>query len=147
VYRDDTCEAFIRPGNPEGPDSLDYINYEINCIGSYLAGYHAKSRDVDFSWRDVSGIEIGRVITGTVNDDSNTDTGWVLEFSVPFEHFEAFDSSYPPEDGQLIYLGLHRLGGATNAQYSQWAPSDTPRPNFHSPRDFGKVIFSTDVLE
>jgi len=147
VYQDDTCEAFIRPGDPNGSDSLDYINYEINCIGSYLAGYHGKSRGVDFRWKDVSGIEIGRSIDGTVNDDSDIDKGWVLEFSIPLEHFKDFGQAYPPKNGQLIYIGLNRLGGKTNYQYSQWAPSLTPKPQFHSPKDFGKVIFSTDVLK
>ncbi len=147
VYQDDTCEAFIRPGDPNGPDVLDYMNYEINCLGSYLSEFHCKSRDLNKRWFEVSGIEIGRVITGTVNDDSDTDTGWVLEFSIPFWHFKDFGQSYPPKDGQLIYIGLNRLGGKTNQQYSQWAPSNTRRPQFHSPADFGKVTFSTEVLK
>ena len=33
VSRDDCCEAFIRP-SPSGAENLDYLNYEINCIGT-----------------------------------------------------------------------------------------------------------------
>ncbi len=40
VSRDDCCEAFISPV-AEGSERLDYINYEINCIGTWLVGYHA----------------------------------------------------------------------------------------------------------
>jgi hypothetical protein len=165
VSRDDCCEAFICPV-PEGNERLDYLNYEINCIGTRLLGYHAKSRDKNFYWKDVTGIEIGRVINGTCNNDDDIDTGWVLEFSVPFTHFRAFDTTaekkddppdavthirgfgaeFPPKDGQAIYIGLHRCGGKTNPQYSQWSPSQTERPSFHQPQDFGKVIFSTEVL-
>jgi len=168
VSRDDCCEAFIRP-SPSGDESLDYLNYEINCIGTRLLGYHARSRDLNFSWKDVTGIEIGRTLNGTCNDDDDIDEGWVLEFSVPFSHFSAFDTrynvgrreppkataeriegfkaSFPPKDGQVVYIGLHRCGGKTNPQYSQWSPSQRPKPAFHSPEDFGKVIFSTKVLK
>jgi len=145
VYRDDCCEAFISPV-PEGPERLDYINYEINCLGSWLSGYHAKSRGVDRR-HECYGLEIGRMINGTVNDDSDTDEGWVLEFSVPWRHFEDFGADFPPKDGQALYLNLNRLGGATNYQYSQWTPSKTEKPQFHSPADFGKVIFSSKVLK
>ncbi len=169
VSRDDCCEAFIRP-SPSGSDSLDYLNYEINCIGTRLLGYHANSRDLNFSWMDVSGIIIGRTIKGTCNNDEDIDQGWLLEFSIPFSHFEAFDTrykdikksdppsettehidgfkaSFPPKDGQVIYVGLHRCGGKTNPQYSQWSPSQTDKPSFHQPQNFGKVIFSTKVVK
>lgn len=145
VSRDDCCEAFISPV-PEGPERLDYINYEINCIGTRLIGYHAKSRDKNYSWKDCSGIEIGRTIDGTCNKDDDEDSGWVLEFSVPFEHYKEFAATFPPKDGQVVYIGLHRCGGKTNAQYSQWAPSQTEKPNYHRPMDFGKVTFSTKVI-
>ncbi len=146
VSRDDCCEAFICPV-PEGPERTDYINYEINCLGTWKVGYHARSRDKNLGdWNDCKHLEIGRFITGTCNDDSDIDEGWVLEFSVPWDHFEEFAADFPPENGQAIYLGLHRCGGKTNPQYSQWAPSQTERPNFHRPEDFGKVTFSTRVV-
>ncbi len=146
VSEDDCCEAFISPV-PDGAERLDYINYEINCIGTWKVGYHADSRGVIHkSWDDCKHLEIGRFIDGTCNDDSDVDKGWVLEFSVPFTHFEGFSASFPPKDGQIIHIGLNRCGGKTNPQYSQWAPSSTEKPQFHSPGDFGKVIFSTEIL-
>jgi len=146
VSRDDCCEAFICPV-PEGPQRLDYINYEINCLGTWKVGYHAKSRGKNLGdWDDCRHLEIGRTIDGTCNNDGDTDRGWVLEFSVPWDHFKEFDADFPPRDGQAIYLGLHRCGGKTNPQYSQWAPSQTEKPSFHQPQDFGKVTFSTEVL-
>jgi hypothetical protein len=146
VSRDDCCEAFISPV-PEGPERLDYLNYEINCIGSWIVGYHAKSRDKNPGRWDVGHVVIGRYIKGTCNKDDDTDTGWTLEFSVPWEHFKEFAAKFPPKNGQVIYVGLHRCGGKTNPQYSQWSPSQTPKPQFHSPQDFGKVILSTKVLK
>jgi hypothetical protein len=46
-----------------------------------------------------------------------------------------------------MHIGLHRTGGKTNNQQSQWSPSSTEKPQFHSPKDFGKVIISTKVLK
>ena len=146
VSRDDCCEAFICPV-PEGSERLDYINYEINCIGTWLTGYHAKSRNTDLGRWDDGHLVIGRYIKGTVNKDDDTDEGWVLEFSVPWSHFKEFGAKFPPKNGQAIYVGLHRCGGKTNAQYSQWAPSQTEKPNYHRPQDFGKVTLSTKVLK
>jgi len=169
VSRDDCCEAFIAP-SPDDGERMDYLNYEINCIGTRLLGYHARSRDMNFYWKDVSGIEIGRTVNGTCNNDEDIDDGWVLEFSVPFSHFgdidtrykgisrkdkpfdqpqrvKGFKASFPPKNGQVVYIGLHRCGGKTNLQYSQWSPSQTPKPAFHAPADFGKVIFSTNTLK
>jgi hypothetical protein len=95
---------------------------------------------------DSGQLVIGRYIRGTCNNDEDTDEGWVLEFSVPWTHFAEFGAKFPPRNGQVIHVGLHRCGGKTNRQYSQWAPSQTEKPNFHRPEDFGKVILSTQVL-
>jgi hypothetical protein len=142
VYADDCCEAFISPV-PEGPERMDYINYEINCIGSSAVGYHAGSRNANKGRWYPGGLEIGRYIKGTVNKDDDTDEGWVLEFSVPWSHFREFGAKFPPRKGQVIYLNLNRLGGKTNVQNSQWSPNPVETPSFHSPQYFGKVIFST----
>ncbi|MFA6472216.1 MAG: carbohydrate-binding family 9-like protein [Candidatus Latescibacterota bacterium] len=146
VAADDCCEAFISPV-PEGPERLDYINYEVNCIGTWLTGYHAASRNQNLKGWEGRHLEIGRYIKGTCNKDDDIDEGWVLEFSVPWEHFKDFGATFPPKNGQVIYVGLHRCGGKTNPQYSQWSPSQTPAPNYHRPQDFGKVTFSTKVLK
>ena len=147
VSQDDCCEAFISPV-PEGSERLDYINYEINCIGTWKVGYHADSRKkVLGSWQDPWGIEIGRSIQGTCNKDDDIDTGWVLEFSVPWTHFKEFAAKFPPKNGQVMYIGLNRCGGKTNPQPSQWSPSQTEKPAFHAPKDFGKVILSTKTLK
>ena len=145
VSQDDCCEAFIAPV-PEGPERMDYINFEINCIGTWLTGLHARSRGKNLSlWE--GHLVIGRYIKGTCNKDDDIDEGWVLEFSIPWSYFKEFGAKFPPKNGQVIYVGLHRCGGKTNPQYSQWAPSQTPGPNFHRPEDFGKVVLSTKVLK
>jgi hypothetical protein len=165
VSRDDCCEAFICPSAVEA-ERLDYLNYEFNCIGTKLLGYHAKSRDLNIYWRDMKGVVVGRAFDGTCNDSTDVDTGWALEFAVPFDHFREFETTmldgelggpaetvegfmadYPPVDGQTMYIGLHRCHTGPDRQYSQWSPSQTDRPNFHQPQDFGMVVFSEEELK
>ncbi len=67
---------------------------------------------------------------------------WILEAAIPFRNFAGAAKHTPPVPGDVWRLGLNRCGGKTNPQYSQWSASRTKEPQFHSPNDFGRVIFS-----
>jgi hypothetical protein len=43
-------------------------------------------------------------------------------------------------------LNLNWCGGNTNDQFSQWTPGTEKMPQFHMPRDFGFVHFSTEKM-
>jgi hypothetical protein len=71
---------------------------------------------------------------------------WPREMAVRFDEYtELFDGA-APEPGAMWRINLNRCGGKTNPQYSQWSPSQTDRPNFHVPEDFGSIIFSADPV-
>ena len=88
------------------------------------------------------GLQVSTFIAGTLNDDEDTDSYWVLEAAIPFENFAGVAKNTPPAPGDVWHLNLNRLGGKTNAQFSQWSASRTPEPQFHAPDDFGRVTFS-----
>lgn len=140
VYRDDCVEVFTAP-NPDHPNN--YFNIEMNVRGAHLDQHHPEGPGVEMKeeW-DAEGVRIAVTIDGTLNDDSDTDRSWTLEAAIPFENFAAVAKAVPPKAGQVWHLNLNRLGGKTNQQHSQWSPSQTPRPAFHVPKDFGRVIFS-----
>ncbi len=83
-----------------------------------------------------------QTIDGTVNDDTDIDTGWTVEYAIRFDDYPELSPKPAPEPGDSWRIGLHRCGGMTNPQYSQWSASRTERPNFHRPQDFGTLIFS-----
>ncbi|NEP91357.1 MAG: hypothetical protein F6K18_33690 [Okeania sp. SIO2C2] len=141
VFKDDCVEVFTAP-NPERP--LTYFNIEMNVQGVFLDQFHRQSlgeRKTE-EWNG-EGIKIATSIVGTLNDDSDVDKYWILEAAIPFENFAEVAKNIPPKPEDIWYLNLNRLGGETNLQYSQWSPSQTPKPQFHAPQDFGRVKFST----
>ena len=140
VWKDDTVEVFTAP-NPDRPHA--YFNIEMNVLGIFLDQFHPNGpkAKVEREW-DGEGIRIATSIVGTLNDDSDTDDYWILEVAIPLVNFSEVAKNTPPKPGDVWHMGLNRLGGKTNQQYSQWAPSTTPKPQFHAPDDFGRVIFS-----
>ena len=140
VCRDDCVEVFAAP-DPDRPHN--YFNIEMNVLGIFLDQHHPngpKSRE-EIEW-DGEGIRIATSIVGTLNDDNDVDEHWILEAAIPFRNFQPVAKNTPPEPGDVWRLGLNRLGGKTNPQFSQWSASRTPRPQFHAPDDFGRVTFS-----
>ena len=141
VYKDDTVELFIAP-NVRQP--VTYMNYEINCLGTYLVGEHP---DLKTKRRiEPSGLMIGRSHEGTINDESDSDAWWILEIAVPFENFRWTRLQIPPASGTLMRLNLNQLGGEVNPQLSQWKAGDPQKQSFHAPQYFGEVVLSSKTL-
>jgi endonuclease/exonuclease/phosphatase family metal-dependent hydrolase len=141
VYLDDCVELFTAP-NPQRPS--DYFNLEMNAKGVMLDRHHPNGPGAPETpaW-NAHGVRIATVINGTVNNDSDTDRGWVLEVAIPFSNFETVTGRAHPQNGDIWHLNLNRLGGQTNPQHSQWSPGRTGKPAFHRPEFFGRVTFST----
>jgi len=140
VWKDDTVEVFTAP-NPDRPNA--YFNIEMNVLGIFLDQFHPDGPGVPVKeeWNG-KGIQIATTIRGTLNDDNDEDDYWILEVAIPFENFSGVAKHTPPAEGDVWHMGLNRLGGQTNQQYSQWSPSQTPNPQFHAPADFGHITFS-----
>jgi hypothetical protein len=139
VYRDDCVELFTAP-NPDQPNN--YFNIEMNVRGAFLAQHRpgGPGKPVEPDW-NATGIVIATAIDGTLNDDTDTDRGWILEAAIPLANFRTVARHTPPQPGDVWLLNLNRLGGKTNPQHSQWSPGQTDRPNFHAPQYFGRVNF------
>lgn len=140
VCLDDCVEVFVAP-NPQTPDA--YFNIEINAIGIFLDQFHpdGPQTPVTEEWNGV-GIRISTFLAGTLNDDSDTDSHWIVEASIPLENFAAVAPHTPPRPGDVWRIALNRCGGKTNPQYSQWSSSATEHPSFHVPSRFGRMTFS-----
>lgn len=140
VWLDDAVEVFTAP-NPGRP--LAYFNIEMNVLGTFLDQFRPDGPGTPASqeWA-AEGVHIKTTVAGTLNDDADEDSYWIVEVAIPFSNFAGVAMNTPPRRGDVWHLNLNRLGGNTNDQHSQWSPSRTMRPNFHAPGDFGRVIFS-----
>ena len=140
VYQDDCVELFTAP-DPRQP--LNYFNIEMNVRRAFLDRHHPKgpAKKEVAEWTAV-GVKIATQVAGTLNDDSDTDRGWVLEAAIPFANFQPVTGRPHPHHGDTWHLNLNRLGGKTNPQFSQGSPGKTERPAFHAPDTFGRVIYA-----
>jgi hypothetical protein len=143
VYRDDCVEVFTAP-NPDRPDA--YFNIEMNVLGIVLDQWHPKGpgKPVPGQWNGED-FRIATSVVGTLNDEGDEDQYWVLEAAIPLANFALSGAQIPPQAGDIWHLNLNRCGGRTNEQYSQWQASQTAKPSFHQPGDFGQVEFSRAV--
>jgi len=142
TYKDDCIELFWDP-NPKDTSRRKYNMFEINCIGNLLSVYVGSGQPIKEKISRILPPHIAQTVNGTVNDDSDIDEGWVIEVAVRFEDYtEIYDGS-TPDEGDMWRIGLNRLGGKTNQQHSMWSPSQTEKPNFHRPQDFGEIYFRT----
>ena len=141
VYQDDCVELFTAP-NAKRPQ--DYFNIEMNVNGALLDEHHpdGPGEVKGPNWQS-QGIQVATTVDGTLNDDSDTDHGWILEVAIPFANFEPATGKLQPSDGDVWHLNLNRLGGKINPQFSQWSSGTTARPEFHTPDTFGRVTFSS----
>ncbi|MDB5386765.1 MAG: carbohydrate-binding family 9-like protein [Planctomycetaceae bacterium] len=140
IPEDDCFEVIFAP-DPSKPEV--YFNVEWNVVGGYLDNFRpAGPKQPRAKVWDAEGVRIAGTTIGTLNDDSDTDTLWMVEVAIPLKNFANNMPHTPPHPGDTWNLNLNRHGGKTNMQYSQWSPADTLLPNFHTPHRFGKVVFS-----
>lgn len=139
---DDCVELFWNPA----PDKQGgYYMFEMNCIGNVLSVCNDRSKPI--LENKTLPPHMGQTITGTLNNDSDTDTGWTMEVAVRFTDYNTLAEGRSPRDGDTWRINLNRCGGKTNEQYSQWVPHGTPKPNFHVPDDFGEIVFSAKPVK
>ncbi len=133
---DDCVEIFWNP-DPKAGDA--YNMFEMNCLGNALSVCNNQKKPILDN--KILPPHIGQRLDGTVNNDADTDKGWVLEVAIRFADYPGLFDGKTPKNGDMWRVGLNRCGGKINEQYSQWSASQTPKPNFHAPKDFGKIVF------
>ena len=143
IPEDDCLEIMLAP-NAATPRI--YFNLEFNVIGGLLDNFRPNGPDQPRApkW-DAEGVRIAGKWSGTLNDDSDTDRHWQVEVAIPWRNFAAVAAAAPPRPGTVMRMNLNRHGGKTNPQYSQWAQADTPKPSFHTPDRFGRLILSGET--
>jgi alpha-galactosidase len=119
----DVAETFLQP---DASDPLVYREFEVSPNGYWidLAVSHGKIEELHSGLRR-------RVV---LDEKAKT---WTAELAIPMKYLTAqFDPN------QAWRANFYRIEGETEPRfYSAWSPTYSPKPNFHVPAAFGKLIF------
>jgi hypothetical protein len=143
VCADSCVELFAAPQ----PDKReDYFNLEVNCCGVFMLGMgpgrHGRSLIDESMARQ---IEIVSSESAAPRDERPDDRGWWVAMRLPFAVVGAMAGhDVSPQPGDEWKGNFYRCGGKSDDQYATWAHIDAPKPDYHRPEQFGRLIFTND---
>jgi hypothetical protein len=128
----DSCMEFFFTPNA---DDTDYINFEINPAGIVLtciAPSRASRPRLDIHG---TGVKIESMIF--------PEEGWAIQLYIPY----SFLSKYYSHCDKEMRANFYKCGNETVIpHFATWNRVDLPRPDFHRPEFFGKVILSDEAI-
>jgi alpha-galactosidase len=120
----DVAEAFVQP------DPLReryYKEFEVSPNGMWI--------DLNISPGALEALNSGMQRSVWVNENART---WAAELAIPMN---SLTSHFDPD--QVWRVNFFRVEGKQEPRfYSAWQPTNTPEPNFHVPRAFGRMRFA-----
>lgn len=87
VFHDNDFEVFI---DPDG-DTREYYELEVNAFGTifdlFLHRRYKEEGPAEHGW-NAQGLRTAIHVNGTLNDPTDTDKGWTLEWAIPWSAFK-----------------------------------------------------------
>ncbi len=87
VFHDNDFEVFI---DPDG-DAREYYELEVNALGTifdlFLHRRYKEGGPAEHGW-NADGLKTAIHLNGTLNDPTDTDKGWTLEWAIPWSAFK-----------------------------------------------------------
>jgi alpha-galactosidase len=119
----DVAETFLQP---DSSDPLKYKEFEVSPNGYWI--------DLDILHGQRQELHSGLRRRVVLDAKRNT---WTAELALPLA------SLTTRLDPQKIWrVNFYRVEGEREPRfYSAWSPTHTPKPNFHVPARFGKLVF------
>lgn len=126
VFKDSCVEFFFKP-DPENPN---YFNFEINAIGTPLIGFGTGRSPLRVRL-DIPDISIFEIET------EFKEQGFILKYFIPY----SFLLSYVDKIGDYFLGNFQKCKEkGDNPHYITYYPINTPKPNFHYPESFDKIL-------
>ena len=153
VFYDNDFEIFI---DPDG-DTREYYEIEINALGTifdlFLVRTYIDGGPALHGW-DMKGMQRAVHVDGTLNNASDTDRVWTVEFALPWKWLkEAANCPTPPQPGDTWRANFSRVEWQINIVDGKYEPPpNTPEDNWvwspqgvinmHVPQHWGRVEFT-----
>lgn len=116
---------------------------------------HPRGLRTGFWKYDLPGLRWGVHVDGTLNDASDRDRGWTVEFAVPWQSLQilaqADGRSLPPADGDVWRMDFSRFNTYREAPPNEdsggyfWSPHGTR--DSHVPECFPIIRFADELLD
>jgi hypothetical protein len=159
IWREDSdFEIFIDPNS----DNAEYYELEINARNTvwdlFLPRPYKDGGWPLHSW-EIRGLKTAVHVDGTLNDPSDTDRGWSVEFAIPWAVLrEQAHRRTPPADGDQWRVNFSRVEWQHEVEDGQYRRrKDLPEDNWvwspqatidmHHPERWGYVQFTTGPAE
>jgi hypothetical protein len=157
IFQDNDFEIFIDPDN----NTHQYFEIEVNAINTVWdlfmnKPYRNNAGGMD-SWE--SGLRSAVKVQGTVNDPTDKDKGWTVEFAIPYKAFTVAGKIKSPEEGETWRINFSRVQWDTQVSDGKyvkekdatgkdlpernWVWSPQGLINMHYPERWGYLKFST----
>lgn len=136
----DSCLEFFLSCNPDKPD---YINLESNSAAVMHAGFGpGRGNRLKLPKEELCGLNFTPVPSGTVPAlDFAFDWGVFME--IPFALVKKFwpEKSEGFCSGEQFRANFYKCGDlCARPHYACWAKVDAPKPDYHRPESFGRLI-------
>jgi len=154
IYYDNDFEVFI---DPDG-DSHEYYEFEMNALNTVwdllLPKPYKDGGSAVESW-NIDGLKTAVQVRGTINNPSDTDSGWSVEIAMPWSALKQYaHTSAPPNDGDQWRVNFSRVEWLTEIvsgtyekikgkREDNWVWSPQGVVDMHRPETWGYVQFST----
>ncbi len=128
VYEDSCMEFFISPVEGEN----EYINFEMNALGTYLTEFGAGKKDRVFLKEITDYVPL---VTAKIYSN-----GWSVELFVPCELVSDVFKTNFTADECIIKGNFYKCGDKTQkVHYSSYNEMTTLPPGFHNPERFAVI--------
>ncbi|MBN1294425.1 MAG: carbohydrate-binding family 9-like protein [Candidatus Latescibacteria bacterium] len=163
IFYDNDFEIFIDPNS----DNHEYYEIEINAFNTewdlFLKKPYKDGGPATNDW-EIPGLKTAVTVNGTINDPKDNDSGWQVEFAIPWKVLAEYaHKASPPKDGDIwrvnfsrveylpeimLITNLRKDGESTvekakDARCENWVWSPQGVINMHCPEKWGYVQFST----
>jgi len=153
IFHDNDFEMFVDPNG----EAKNYVELEINALNTvwdlFLAKPYRDGGSADNAF-DILGLRTGVEIHGTLNDPTDTDSGWTVTMALPWASLErSSHTRSAPQPGQSWRINYSRVEWRTtveNGTYvkvpglreDNWVWTPQGMVDMHQPEHWGYVEFS-----
>lgn len=141
VCGDSCVEFFFTPGSDP---ASGYFNLEMNCGGIMLFHYHpaGDERRCEIPADDCEKIPLAHSLPRRVDPEISGPVTWTVAYALPVSLLRDYGPVLTPSPGAVWRANFYKCADNTShPHWLTWSPIDHPKPNFHLPHAFGRLVF------